>query len=273
MTAKLRKIVGGLIGNRARRAARQATLVSDPIRYVALGLLEPRGVFAHRLRKTHAKIWLRHPGDSWTFEEIFGARAYEVPPIVSAKVRAAPRVLDLGANVGLFGAFMLEEMPGARIIGYEPDPGNSRVLELTLANALAGGRYSLRKAASGPRDGSATFAVGLGGRSHLGADSGLSLTVEIRDVLGELAACDLAKIDIEGGEWPILADARLAERGPLAIVLEYHPAGCPTTDPGAHARELLERAGYAIVPSPRLHEEQEFPPGQGVIWALRRERA
>ena len=45
------------------------------------------------------------------------------------------------------------------------------------------------------------------------------------DVLGQIAEADLVKMDIEGGEWGILADPRIARQ--RALVLEYHPRGLP----------------------------------------------
>ena len=38
---------------------------------------------------------------------------------------------------------------------------------------------------------------------------------------------DLLKIDIEGGEWPLLTDARFGELKVPAIVLEYHAYDSP----------------------------------------------
>jgi hypothetical protein len=69
-------------------------------------------------------------------------------------------------------------------------------------------------------------------------------------------------MDIEGGEWPILADERFS--GPPLLVLEYHPTGCPSDDPHGHVDELLHRAGYDIVPIYR------GPDGHGMLWGIRR---
>ena len=51
-----------------------------------------------------------------------------------------------------------------------------------------------------------------------------------------MAEADLVKIDIEGGEWPILTDPRFAQLPTPALVIEYHPAGCPGPDPQAFIR-------------------------------------
>ena len=55
------------------------------------------------------------------------------------------------------------------------------------------------------------------------------------------------KIDIEGGEWAILADERLAAAGAMVIVMEWHARNSPSDDPHHAATALLERAGYTVV--------------------------
>ena len=62
--------------------------------------------------------------DVVTLDEVFLARDYEVPPEVSERLGDAPSVLDLGANAGYFGLFVLGLRPGARITAVEPDPDN-----------------------------------------------------------------------------------------------------------------------------------------------------
>ena len=95
------------------------------------------------------------------------------------------------------------------------------------------------------------------------------MEVRVEDVMPLLADARLAKIDIEGGEWALLQDERL-KRGPAAIVLEFHPAGCPGTRTDEAAERLLAEAGYGVVPPPRPFSAGEFPPGQGLRWAVRR---
>ena len=67
-------------------------------------------------------------------------------------------------------------------------------------------------------------------------------TLPAADVFPYLEGADLVKIDIEGGEWPILSDPRFAELEARALVLEYHPHLCPGPDPRECADGLLARA-------------------------------
>src|SRR4051794_29568136 len=61
---------------RLRRAMRQSGLVRERIRYAIAAALALRGAHAYHVTDSGLPVWLRHPGDSWTFEEIFGAQAY-----------------------------------------------------------------------------------------------------------------------------------------------------------------------------------------------------
>ena len=88
--------------------------------------------------------------------------------------------------------------------------------------------------------------------------------IEAVDVFPYLAEIDWLKMDIEGGEWPILADERFARIGAKAVVLEYHVRGCPDQDPQAAAAAALRDAGFTVfagVSKPRF--------GAGLLWGLR----
>jgi FkbM family methyltransferase len=257
---------------RIRRALRQSGLVRERIRYAVAAALGLRGAHPYHVRGSGLPVWLRHPGDSWTFEEIFGANAYALPSAIRARLDGKPDVVvaDLGANVGLFGTYILGALPQARVVGYEPDPGNAAICRQTVAWAERAGRYRLVQAAAGVRPGAVRFDAGLGGRSHVAhAPAPDSITVPTEDVMPLLAASDLAKIDIEGSEWALLSDERLRAAGPDALVLEFHADGCPTADPERAATDLLAAAGYRTVPPPRPFYDYEFPSGQGMLWAER----
>ena len=60
------------------------------------------------------------------------------------------------------------------------------------------------------------------------------------------AEADFVKMDIEGGEWPILGDPRLRDLERLTLVMEYHRVGAPSLPAGAAARGLLEDAGFEV---------------------------
>jgi len=254
----------------------------DPVDRLALPLAPAdRPVFAARVRadadvlgeyglhRSPVRVLLRHGphSDVGVFHEIFHAGIYEPPPEVQARLDALgrpPRVVDAGGNVGLFGSWLLARRPGAQLTSYEPEPGNAAVLEACAARNAALGDWTVVAAAVGTCDGTAGFAGGMGAMSRL-CDDG-PLEVAAVDLLPRLAGADLLKLDTEGGEWPVLADRRLAGAGPPVLVLEHHPAGAPAgEEPAAAARRLVAAAGYEhvhVVPDPRTD-------GVGMLWAWR----
>jgi hypothetical protein len=55
-------------------------------------------------------------------------------------------------------------------------------------------------------------------------------------------------MDMEGGEWAVMADARFRKIPARAIVLEYHGDSCPRDDATAAATDLMRAAGYELRP-------------------------
>jgi FkbM family methyltransferase len=258
------RIAQSNVGRRFRRVARQAPLVDRPVRFFVAGMLELPGIHPYRLRRSNAPVWLRHPVDSWTLGDIFVQRVYEIPEEIMRALPAGPvHILDLGANIGLFGLFAREVLPDCRIVGYEPDPWNVEVLRRNVASGVRAGWYKVVDAAAGAADATIRFAAGLGDCSH---EAATGIPVSKRDVLPAMGECGLVKMDIEGGEWEILEDGRLDASGPTAIVLEYHHASrCPGPDPRAEAERLLRARGYGLVAT----EGEQAGSDRGVLWALR----
>lgn len=237
----------------------RATLVRERTRFVSNELRRRPATATYRLRESGVAIALRHhTGDVMVLDEIFSQREYELPEgIVFADDL---RAVDLGANIGLFGAWLLGVSPHARIVGYEPDPGNAAVHRLAIeANGL-GDRWRLVEAFAGTRDGTTRFTTGLHAVSH----EGDGIEVPVVDVLPELLEADLVKIDVEGAEWPILGDPRFRELGARVVVLEYHAEGCPGRDPAQSAEQALSAAGFDV-----LHTGRKPAFGAGMVWGVR----
>jgi FkbM family methyltransferase len=207
-------------------------------------------------RRGDPAIWIRPgSGDSAVWGEINVFGTYAAPwPLADAI-----RLLDLGAHVGYFGRWALRSWPVKTLTSVEPDPDNLELLRRNRA-ALGDPRWHTIEAAASTANGVCRFAGARGAGSHL---SGAG-EVEVRtiDSLLLLADCDLAKIDIEGGEWPILRDDRFATCGPGMLVLEFH-AEPGMREPDVEACRLVKRAGYEIVSQ---HRETD---AVGVIWARR----
>ena len=228
-------------------------------RFLAAELQRPDEARAYRLRESGGIVYVRHgTPDVAALGEVFYERQYEPPAAVAAHLEGLGRqlaVLDLGANVGFFDVFASFRFPAARIVAFEPDAANAELLRRTVAaNKLD---CQVVEAAAATADGEVPF---VGGGFTLSRIEAGGEPVPAVDVLPCLAGADLAKIDIEGSEWELLADSRFASAAPPALVLEFHTHLAP---PGADAESALTADGYSI--ERRLF----FGKGHGLLWALR----
>jgi hypothetical protein len=90
------------------------------------------------------------------------------------------------------------------------------------------------------------------------------ITVEARDPFPDLATADVVKVDIEGGEWGLLADPRFATLPARVICIEYHLVGARSDDPGADAERMVRAGGWNV-----RHELRPNMPGHGMVWGWR----
>lgn len=251
-----------------------ASRVRPSIRFACRQRRAEPGAFAYRLRRSGQRIFIRHDSDDpHVLAECFGRLAqYDPPPRAAALLKHEPPrvVVDLGANIGLFGLLACQRWPGCEIVGFEPDPANAELAERCIeANGLAAS-WRLERAFAATAPGTVSFAAGHSSRSRAaGAGDAEAIEVESVDAFAELERAELIKIDIEGGEWPLLADPRLASLPARVIVLEYHGAGCPGDDPRAEAVAALEGAGYEVATTHERDPGADGREGQGVAWAWR----
>ena len=238
---------------------RTAAMVAPTGRFLTFELLRRRGVRRYRLRGAGLSTAVRHPlNDMWIVDEIFVQRVYEPPPEVLAVLPAAPRVVDLGGHAGNFALFALSRWPGSTVTSFEPNPENAALLDASRSANGVVDRWRLERAAAGVSAGQMRVS-GESFLSRVGGDDGVE--VEVRDVLPLLDTADLAKIDIEGGEWPLLEDPRLATAGVRALVLELHELAPGDKTYRDRAKHLLREAGFTTGP---LFDER---PDTACIWA------
>lgn len=243
-----------------------ATCVDESATFVARELkVRRRPPYAtYRLRTGDVAINVRHgTGDIAILEKVFVRNYYELPSPVAARLEGLsrpPRLVDLGSNIGLFSAFFLTRFPEAEIVGFEPDRQNLEVLKATIESNGRDGSWSVVEACASNRPGSFSFASGNANLSRIASAQETEQVVPAVDAFPYLERADIAKINIEGGEWDLLLDARFPELGLPALVMEYHDILCPQPDFHALAMERLTHAGYAT--------EQVFLTGtEGVLWA------
>jgi FkbM family methyltransferase len=249
--------------------ARCARRVRETMRFVGREVVGRDRVGKYHLRESGAVVHLRHrTPDFISFYQAFYRREFDLLPEVDAVLSTLGRplaVLDLGANIGLFGAFVLGAVHHGRIVAFEPDPSNSDVLRKTIAANERDVTWDLIEACAATTEGDVTFVVGGFGQSRTATDddAATAIVVPAVDVFPQLAEADLVKFDIEGSEWEILADPRFSEIRAKAIHFEYHARLCPEPEPREFAVRRLEEAGYDVRPM------FESSPGYGVLWAWR----
>jgi FkbM family methyltransferase len=274
---------------RAIGAARAARALRPATRFLA-GETRAGALGRYAIRGTTGTVHLRHGSrDVEIFNEIFRARreSYEPPPEVAAALEALGPlgIGDLGGNIGLFGVYALGRWPVAALRSFEPDPANAALLRATILANDAAGVWELAQVAVSNADTTATFETGMLSESRLAArgeqpaddppsnhaaaprlaaDGMRRIEVPVVDLFAQ-PPVDMLKIDIEGAEWPILEDPRLAAHPARVLVLEWHRRMCPALDPRVAARGLLEAAGYEAIDNDRGERSTN-----GVMWGLRR---
>ena len=230
--------------------------------FLARELLSATELRSYRLRGSGATVLVRHrTPDVAALGEVFYEHQYEPPADVAAvlhSLRRPLRIVDLGANIGMFDVFAMLRFPGAQITAVEPDPANVSILRRAMAGN--GWSWDVVEAAASNEVGQIPFAAGRFTTSRIERGGEPVTAIDAFSLLDDV---DLAKIDIEGGEWAILADPRTAALTAKALVLEYHPYLCPDRDPLEYASARLASAGYDVLPS------IQFDSAHGMLWAWR----
>lgn len=166
--------------------------------------------------------------------------AADIGKLIKRGAVPSPRVvLDVGANVGDWSAYMARNFPDCRIEAFEPVPDTFLVLTARVAPL---GRIRTWNTALGAEPGRALMAhTGGGGNTLVDVTTSAhdKITVEVDTIdrfagMHDLPAVDLLKIDCEGYEMPILrgAAAVLAQPGPRLVYCEceFHKGESPHGD-------------------------------------------
>jgi FkbM family methyltransferase len=156
-------------------------------------------------------------------------------------------ILDLGANVGFAAVSLAARHPGAHLVCVEPDPESFALLERNLAlNHIEAAVYRAAVVGEPGRYAVASGAAPASNRVFRSAAGEID-GITVGEALGRagLERVDLMKIDIEGAEAGVFADARDWAPRVRAIIAELHaPYGV------ADADALLALHGFELVPLP-----------------------
>lgn len=132
-----------------------------------------------------------------------------------------PLIIDGGAHIGLFSLRAAQLYPSARILAFEPDPEALSLFQLNLqANAI--NSVTVIPAGLHDTDGTLSFSSrGDDGNTLHGDDANTTVTVtRLSRHLNH--PVDFLKLNIEGSEWPVLAECGTLLRNVQQLVLEYH---------------------------------------------------
>ncbi|TMC11356.1 MAG: FkbM family methyltransferase [Chloroflexi bacterium] len=173
--------------------------------------------------------------DLYCFANVF--HDYDVDALAGA-LETVEQVVDAGANVGAFSFLVTRlsrrhghELP---VIAIEPEPSNYAFLsEQPFARDLRCLRMAI-----GAQSGAGRLLRGANSATHqVVLDNGAATGDESVPIVTLESICTkrtLLKMDIEGGEWSVLAAGLPAQV--VALFLECH-AGGPSTDPRALINE------------------------------------
>jgi FkbM family methyltransferase len=192
-----------------------------------------------RFRNGVRIIYRSNQGDIWSIREVWLYDLYRLPFVLK------PRVLvDLGGNIGLTTVWLSKQYECDLIVILEPSTSNAALARRNLADNNI--KAEVIEAAIGAKDRVGRFCED--DRSNQGclAASGravpvLSMNTVLRSI-PEGTMIDLVKLDIEGGEQELLADADLSWLSRVrSLIVEFHPA--LVDYPGLIAR--LQNAGFS----------------------------
>ena len=182
---------------------------------------------------------------SW--KEIF------VEEIYACSLPENPRILDLGANIGLSILFHKRHFPNAKIVAFEADPVIFAYLKRNLAVNNADREVTLINKAVWDKDEILTFwSEGAdGGRIQTGSADGQVKQIEAVDVASALAGqeFDFIKMDIEGAEARVLPRCNEFLKHAHAVFVEYHSRP-GTPQHLAKVCQLLGDAGFRVYVTP-----------------------
>jgi FkbM family methyltransferase len=171
---------------------------------------------------------LARPQDWLALDEVFSAREYGFVQELLAGV-SAPVVVDLGANIGAFSAYLLGEYSGALVHSVEASPDTAALLHRNreLNPSL---RWQTHHCAVWIHDEVVAFESGGASTGRRIAAHGNGVEVPARTIPTLLeewnltnTRIDLVKIDIEGAEGPVLANASAWLARVQHLIVEVHP--------------------------------------------------
>jgi FkbM family methyltransferase len=172
-----------------------------------------------RLRDGIRITYRLNRGDIQGMREIWYDQVYRLPFEGTTN-----SIVDLGANIGLTSIYLSKRYGAHTIVAVEPDRDNLRLIRRNFAqNGIVG---QIIDAAIGASDGKVRFAAdndsNLGRVSEQGREVDM-ISMKTLMERANLEHIDVLKMDIEGGEGPLLAGPTPWLSQVHGIIAEFHP--------------------------------------------------
>ncbi len=218
------------------------------VRYAWWRVRGNRGEITIALRDGTRVVVRSGTEDYWIVSEIFFDLQYEPPiPVPFAEFQV---VVDVGANVGYSCLWFARACPQAQILAFEPLPAHVAQAQRNLS--LNGLEHRVDLVAAAAWTAAGTLALEPAGAQSAVTPEASPNAVRVAavDWLDRLGpdSVDLLKMDIEGGERRLLADARFADaaqRIRYAVVEWHDPEGGVEERRWCEGR--LEAVGFDVV--------------------------
>jgi FkbM family methyltransferase len=212
-----------------RKVKRYVSYLGSRAGFAAL-TQEARSSAVHELTIKHPQlsksvVVRTNSSDIETFGKVIAEREYYLP-----ELRNVRTIIDAGANIGLASVFFAETFPGARIIALEPESSNFELLKRNTApypNIVCLKKALWRESGTitivDPGDGNWGFRTSNDDLTNVKrVDQVDCMTVLDLMKQFDFPRIDLLKVDIEGSEKEVFADA-VAWIGQVdTIVVELH---------------------------------------------------
>jgi FkbM family methyltransferase len=194
-----------------------------------------------RLKNGVQLVYRLNRGDIQTVRAVWFQGTYRLPYDLPGD---RGTLVDLGANIGLASVYLGRRYGFERLVAVEPLPENAELARLNLAiNDISA---EVVQAAVAPQAGQTTFVRANNHNSGLVApqDGGLPVVLVTVDEIAP-EPIRLVKLDIEGGEGPLLtANTAWLDRT-TGLIVEFHPA--KINYPGL-AHEVRDQHSFMFYP-------------------------
>jgi len=166
--------------------------------------------------------------------------------LYSMDLPSSPTILDIGANVGLFGLAARQVYPNATVHSYEPAPE----LEQFLSHHSEEAGFTYHMEAVGPEEGTVSLArPGDSNLTRVEGSGGEIPMISFSQAIERIGqSVDLLKLDCEGCEWELL-DVEKPWPQVNRIAMEYHLWAAEDLS-HSDTRLKLQGLGFEVVRHP-----------------------